>query len=57
MSDDSSDRVQFQVACTLARVPHSPSAVVDALQRILLRHVEDSWFQLAVLTRRERSRG
>jgi putative membrane-bound dehydrogenase-like protein len=50
MTDDPAERVQFQVACTLARVPHPSAAVTDALERVLLRHVEDDWFQMAVLT-------
>jgi putative heme-binding domain-containing protein len=57
MSDDPSDRVQFQVACTLARVPHPSPAVADALERILLHHVEDTWFQTAVLTGASESAG
>jgi putative membrane-bound dehydrogenase-like protein len=50
MTGDPSDRVQFQLACTLGRI-HSPgSATFEALQRIAVGHLEDQWFQIAVLT-------
>ncbi len=41
--DDPDDRVQFQAACTLG----GPFA---ALQKVALRHSEDPWFRLAVLS-------
>ena len=48
MADDPSDRVQFQLACTLGDLPSSES--FQPLLEIALRHVEDEWYQIAVLT-------
>lgn len=48
MTQDSDDRVQFQLALTLGDLPANRS--FDALQQIALRHLEDPWFQTAVLT-------
>ncbi len=47
---DPSDRVQFQLACTLAQVPAPGRDVLDVLERLALGHIEDPWFQTAVLT-------
>ncbi len=50
LTDDPSSRVQFQLACTLASMAAPSAAVLDALHRIALAHVEDPWFHTAVLT-------
>jgi putative membrane-bound dehydrogenase-like protein len=43
LADDPDDRVQFQVACSLVE----PFEVV---KKILLRHLDDQWFQIAALS-------
>ena len=43
LADDPDDRVQFQVACALVEP-------FEVLKKIALRHLEDPWFQLAVLS-------
>lgn len=48
MADDSSPRVQFQVACTLGLLPQKQA--FPALKKIALAHSGDQWFQIAVLT-------
>jgi putative membrane-bound dehydrogenase-like protein len=48
MSDDPDARVQFQLACTLGRLPEAQS--FEPLRRIAGRHVEDPWFQIAALS-------
>src|SRR5439155_3754722 len=48
MTDDSEDRVEFQLACTLGGLP--PTQSFAALFQIAARHLEDPWFQIAVLT-------
>lgn len=48
MVNDPSERVRFQLACTLGQLPHSEAFA--ALESIALRHIEDPWFQIAVLT-------
>ena len=45
---DPDHRVQFQLACTLGLLPESES--FRPLTQILTRHLEDRWFQIAVLT-------
>jgi putative membrane-bound dehydrogenase-like protein len=46
--NDPDDRVEFQLACTLGELP--PTQSFDALRQIAARHMEDPWFQVAVLT-------
>ena len=46
--EDPDRRVQFQLACTLGLLPESQS--FGALTRLLARHPEDRWLQVAVLT-------
>ena len=46
--EDPDPRVQFQLACTLGLLPESES--FRPLTQILTRHLEDRWFQIAVLT-------
>ncbi len=48
MTGDADDRVQFQLACTLGELP--PARSFAAFKQIAARHLEDSWFQIAVLT-------
>src|SRR4030095_3835148 len=48
MGEDPDPRVVFQLACTLGRLPAAQS--VEPLQRIAAHNLEDSWFQIAVLT-------
>jgi len=43
-----SGRLEFQLACTLGFLPTERS--FGALERIAFRHVEDPWFQVAVLS-------
>ncbi len=45
---DPDQRVQFQLACTLGLLAGSES--FRPLTQILTRHLEDSWFQIAILT-------
>ncbi len=45
---DPDRRVQFQLACTLGLLPESQS--FGPLNRLLARHPEDRWLQIAVLT-------
>ena len=45
---DPDHRVQFQLVCTLGLLPESES--FRPLTQILTRHLEDRWFQIAVLT-------
>jgi putative membrane-bound dehydrogenase-like protein len=47
-TNDSDDRVEFQLACTLGEL--APAQSFMALSRIATRHLEDPWFQIAVLT-------
>ena len=46
--NDSDTRVQFQLACTLGQLPGTQS--FEALKQIAVRHLEDSWFQIAALS-------
>ena len=46
--EDPDRRVQFQLACTLALLPETQS--FGPLTRLLARHPEDRWLQIAVLT-------
>ncbi len=46
--DDPESRVEFQVACTLSRLPHSET--FQPLEKMARRHQDDPWFQIAVLT-------
>jgi putative membrane-bound dehydrogenase-like protein len=48
MTNDPDNRVEFQLACTLAELP--PTHSFEALSQIAARHLEDPWFQTAVLT-------
>jgi putative membrane-bound dehydrogenase-like protein len=48
MTDDPDDQVEFQVACTLGGLP--PKQSFEPLQHIVARHLNDPWFQTAVLT-------
>lgn len=48
LADDPEPRVEFQVACALAQLP--PEQSFDTLHRIALRHLDDPWFRVAVLT-------
>jgi putative heme-binding domain-containing protein len=48
MTADEDDQVQFQVACTLGQLP--PAKSFEPLRKIAMSHVQDSWFQVAVLT-------
>jgi putative membrane-bound dehydrogenase-like protein len=47
LAADRDPRVEFQVACTLTRVP--PHESTRLLQGIATRHADDRWFQAAVL--------
>ncbi|HEY2930833.1 MAG TPA: PVC-type heme-binding CxxCH protein [Acidobacteriota bacterium] len=47
MSADPDDRVQFQLACTLGMFP--PGKFFEPLRQIAFRHLDNSWFQIAVL--------
>jgi putative membrane-bound dehydrogenase-like protein len=48
LDEDPDLRVVFQLACTLGRLPAEQS--FEPLRRIAARTIEDSWFQVAVLT-------
>jgi putative heme-binding domain-containing protein len=48
MTTDEDDQVQFQVACTLGQLP--PAKSFEPLRKIGMSHLQDSWFQIAVLT-------
>jgi putative membrane-bound dehydrogenase-like protein len=48
MSSDSDDRVVFQLACTLGGLPAAQS--FEVLKSIVTRHIEDPWYQMAVLS-------
>ncbi|MFQ5929496.1 MAG: PVC-type heme-binding CxxCH protein [Acidobacteriota bacterium] len=48
MTSDPDDRVQFQLACTLSQLPSGQS--FNPLKQLVIRHLEDPWFQVAVLT-------
>ena len=48
MHNDQNPRVQFQLACSLGDV--SPDLAFEALGAIAFRHMDDKWFQTAVLT-------
>ena len=48
MTADPDDHTQFQVACTLGQLPAAKS--FESLHKIAGRHMQDSWFQIAVLT-------
>ena len=48
MHNDEDPRVQFQLACSLGDV--SPDLAFEALGSIAFRHMDDTWFQTAVLT-------
>ena len=45
---DPDGRVRFQLACTLGGLPSQES--FEALQQIVIRHLDDPWFQIAALT-------
>jgi putative heme-binding domain-containing protein len=48
MTNDPDDRVEFQLVCTLGDLP--PTQSFEVLSQIAARHLEDPWFQTAVLT-------
>jgi putative membrane-bound dehydrogenase-like protein len=48
MSEDPDERVQFQLACTLGQVREE--LAFQGLQQIAFRHIDNKWFQLAILT-------
>jgi putative membrane-bound dehydrogenase-like protein len=48
MTDDADDFVEFQVACTLGQL--APAKSFGPLRKIAMTHVQDPWFQIAVLT-------
>lgn len=48
MHDDENPRVEFQLACSLGEV--SADLAFEALSAIVFRHMDDQWFQTAVLT-------
>jgi len=48
MTDDPDDRVLFQLLCTLGTNVDEPA--FEALTKITLAHIEDSWFQIAALS-------
>jgi putative heme-binding domain-containing protein len=48
MTGDSDDRVVFQLLCTLGTNVDKPAFA--ALTKIMLAHIEDSWFQTAALS-------
>jgi putative membrane-bound dehydrogenase-like protein len=48
MVADPDSEVEFQVACTLGQLP--PEKSFGPLRQIVVRHMDDSWFQLAVLS-------
>ncbi len=48
MTADPDGFVQFQVACTLGQLPTAKS--FEPLRQIAMDHVQDPWFQIAVLT-------
>ena len=48
MASDPDQQVQLQVACTLGELPPEQSFL--PLKQIAYRHLDDKWFQIAVLT-------
>lgn len=48
MTADPDGFVAFQVACTLGQLP--PAKSFEPLRKIAMAHVQDPWFQIAVLT-------
>lgn len=48
-SSDSDPFVQFQVALTLSNIAKSNPDIFQALNRIISTHINDKWFQTAVL--------
>ncbi len=48
MTGDPDERVRFQLACTLGELPSRDS--FKSLLKIAQEHMEDSWFQVAVLS-------
>ena len=48
MTEDPDDRVLFQLACTLGSNVDEPA--FNALMKITLARIEDSWFQIAALS-------
>ena len=48
MTADPDGFVEFQVACTLGQLP--PAKSFEPLRKIAMGHVQDPWFQIAVLT-------
>jgi hypothetical protein len=48
MTADPDAFVEFQVACTLGQLPRARS--FEPLRKIAMGHVQDPWFQIAVLT-------
>ena len=48
-SSDSDPLVQFQVALTLSNIAKPNSAIFQAQNRIISTHINDEWFQTAVL--------
>jgi putative heme-binding domain-containing protein len=48
-SSDPDAHVQFQVALTLSKVTKTTPIVFEALNKIISTHIEDPWFQTAVL--------
>ena len=48
MVADPDGEVEFQVACTLGQLP--PEKSFAPLREIVVQHMDDSWFQLAVLS-------
>lgn len=47
MVNDPEDHVQFQIALTASDLPNDQT--FDALQKIALQHIDDSWFHTAIL--------
>ncbi|MBS1787004.1 MAG: c-type cytochrome [Acidobacteria bacterium] len=52
MANDPDARVQFQTAFTLGEIPKNIQGVpqMDALADLAIRHADDQWFRLAVLS-------
>ena len=48
MTEGRDDRVLFQLACTLGMLPDEKS--FQPLKKLLTRYLDDSWFQVAVLS-------
>lgn len=55
MTGDEDAQVEFQVTCTLGQLP--PERSFGPLRQIVVRHMADPWFQVAVLTAARDSAG